>query len=236
MTNEAVTRPTIAALTPDQLEALRKIDTPTISNAIEAFKVRDRSQGFMGMNIRCLFPDLGVMVGYAVTATADSTTPGSPRGREGLYRMWEALAAAPKPAVLVIKDLSPRPRHSCHFGEVMGNTAKRLGAVGVVTDGGVRDINEVRALGLHYFAAGLVPSHGNFGILDVGIPVEVDGVLVRPGDLLHGDANGVLVIPAEVTDRLIDEVERVRQREAAMIQFINGPDFSLEGLKKMLGL
>jgi hypothetical protein len=85
-------------LTPEQLAALRAIDSPTVANAIEAFDVRDRTVGYPGFEIRCLFPDLPVTLGYAVTATGDSSTPGNPKSREGLYRLWAALASAPKPA------------------------------------------------------------------------------------------------------------------------------------------
>lgn len=223
-------------LTTEQLEALRAIDSPTVSNAIEAFQVRDRTTGYPSADVRCLFPELPVTLGYAVTAIADSTVPGSPRGRAGLYRLWEAVAAAPKPAVIVVKDVGPEPRRSCHCGDVMANTAKRLGAVGLITDGGVRDLTEVRALGFQFFAVGAVVSHGNFGIIDVGMSVNIAGCQIAPGDLIHGDANGFVVIPADVADRVAEEVEKVRARESRHIAFVNGPEFSLEGLKRIMGL
>lgn len=112
----------------EQLEELRSVDSPTVANAIEAFKVRDDTQGFLGMEIRCLTPEFGLMVGYAVTATADSTTPGRPRRLEGEMRPPGAIATAPKPAVLVVRDVGPRRTHSCFLGDgVLGG-----GAVGQV--------------------------------------------------------------------------------------------------------
>lgn len=122
-------------LTPAQLEELRLIDSPTISNAIERFKIRPRLQGFAGWELRCAFPELETTLGYAVTCTADSTTEGRADDR-GLLRLWAALEAAPKPAVLVIKDIGPERSRSCHMGEVMATTAKALGAVGCLSDGG----------------------------------------------------------------------------------------------------
>lgn len=223
-------------LTKEQLDVLRTIDSPTISNAIEAFKVRDRTVGYPSADVRCMFPDLPVTLGYAVTAYADSTMPGSPRGREGQYRLWEAVAAAPKPVVVVLKDIGPEPRRSCHCGDVMANTARALGAIALVTDGGVRDLAEVRALGFQFYAYGAVVSHGNAGIFDVGKPVNIGGCEIKPGDLIHGDANGFVVIPPEVVDRLAEEVEKVRAREARQIAYVNSPEFSLEGLKKFYGL
>src|SRR5581483_11897712 len=191
-------------LTDDQLHALQAFDTPTICNAIETFKVRGRMDGFFGMDIRCLFPELGTMVGYALTVQVDSTTP-DVRGDDAVWREWVvAMQDAPKPIVLVFQDVGPQPRKSAHIGEVMATLARRLGVVGLVTDGGVRDINEVRALGLHYFAAGIVPSHGNPRLLQVNAPVTLDGVRVEPGDLLHGDVNGVTTIPLSIADQVAD--------------------------------
>jgi 4-hydroxy-4-methyl-2-oxoglutarate aldolase len=223
-------------LTPEQMEALRAVDSPTVANAIEAFGARDRTVGYPSADIRCLFPDLPVTLGYAVTAIADSTVPGAPRGREGLFRLWEAVAAAPKPAVVVVKDVGPEPRRSCHCGDVMANTARALGAIALITDGGVRDLDEVRALGFQFFALGAVVSHGNFGIVDVGMPVTIAGAQICPDDLIHGDANGFVVIPRGTEDRVMDEVRKVREREAEMIRWVSSSDFGLEGLRKRFGL
>ena len=182
-------------LTVEQLEQLRRIDSPTVSNAIETFDVRPRVEGYAGWELRCAFPELGSTLGYAVTCTADSTTT-PPRSERGLLRLWEAVEAAPKPAVIVIKDIGPQRSRSCHMGEVMATTAKPLGAVGCISDGGLRDVVEVRALGgFQYFCPGFVVSHGDPVICGVNVPVTVEGLSVNPGDLLHGDVNGVVMIP-----------------------------------------
>ncbi len=219
-------------LTPAQLDELRLIDSPTISNAIERFKVRPRLQGFAGWELRCVFPELGTTLGYAVTCTADSTSEGRADDR-GLLRLWAALEAAPKPAVLVIKDIGPERSRSCHMGEVMATTAKALGAVGCLSDGGLRDVVEVRALGgFQYFCPGLVVSHGNPVICEVNVAVTLEGMAVAPGDLLHGDANGVLVIPDEVADRVAAEAMRVRADEKAVLDFVRSPGLTVEKLRE----
>lgn len=219
-------------LTDEHLSALRELDTPTICNAIERFNVRGRVEGFLGMDIRCLLPELGSMVGYAITATVDSTTPGV-KQEDRAWRAWvEAMAAAPKPIVLVFQDVGPQPRKSAHFGEVMATLSKRLGVVGLVTDGGVRDILEVKRLGLHYFAAGLAPSHGSPRLLEINVPVTLDGVRIEPGDLIHGDINGVTTIPLAIADQVIEVARRVRQDEAELLAYLNGPEFSREGYFK----
>jgi 4-hydroxy-4-methyl-2-oxoglutarate aldolase len=217
-------------LSPDQIEALRAFDTPTICNAIEKFGVRGRIEGFFGMEIRCLLPELGTMVGYAITLTVDSTTPSLPRNDDVWYAWLKAMEASPRPGVLVMKDIGPQPRKSAHLGEVMATIATRLGVVGVLTDGGIRDILELKGLGFHCFAAGLVPSHGNPRLVEVNVTVEIDGVRVSPGDLLHGDVNGVTTVPFSIAARVADAAVQVRRREAEVMAYIQGPDFTVDGL------
>jgi regulator of RNase E activity RraA len=216
-------------MTDTLVESLAAIDTPTICNAIEAFNVRGRVEGFLGLDIRCLSPDLGAMAGYAVTARVDASTPGAPPNRKAWEDWVRAMEAAPKPAVLVFEDVGPNPRKSAHCGEVMATLARRLGTIGLVTNGGVRDILEVRRLNFHYFAAGLVPSHGTTRFLEVNVPVTIDGVQIRPGELIHGDINGVTTIPPEIAGQLAEAAQRVREREAAVMGYTSDPDFTLEG-------
>ncbi len=144
----------------------------------------------------------------------------------------KAMEAAPKPIVVVFKDVSANRRKSAHLGEVMATIAHRMGVVGVVTDGGLRDIVEVKQVGLQCFAAGLVPSHGNPRLIDVGVPVTVDGVTIQPGDLLHGDANGVTAIPREIAGQVADAANAVRAEEAELMDFIRGPEFNAESYFK----
>jgi 4-hydroxy-4-methyl-2-oxoglutarate aldolase len=199
-------------LTSKQLDALRRIDSPTIANAIETFKIRPRVAGYVGYDIRCVFPDLPPMVGYAVTCTVDSTT----EGREGIgfNRLYDVLATAPKPAIVVMQDVGADRLHSCHAGEVMSTRMKGLGAVGILTDGGLRDVREVGALGgFQYFCAGLVVSHGNPICVSVGDEVTISGMRVKPGNLLHGDVNGIVHVPDEVARDVAEAAYRVWEQE-----------------------
>ena len=221
----------MSRLTVEQLEVLRLLDSPTVSNAIEHFGVRPRVEGYAGWELRCAFPELGTMIGYAVTCTADSTTA-SRRDDRGLMKLWEAVEGAPKPAVIVIKDIGPERNRSCHMGEVMATTAKALGAVGCMSDGGLRDVVEVRALGgFQYFCPGFVVSHGNAVICEVNVPVTLDGLAVNAGDLLHGDVNGVLTIPDIIADRLAAQAQQVRLAERDVLDFVKRPGLSVERLR-----
>jgi 4-hydroxy-4-methyl-2-oxoglutarate aldolase len=217
----------VAKLSQKQLDELRAIDSPTIANAIEYFGIRPRVAGYCGSNVRCLTPDAGFMLGYAVTCKGDSTTEDKDRREHAeLYRAIYALS--PLPVVVVIgDDGDPSRIHlSCHAGEMMATTMKRVGAVGLVSDGGLRDIREITALGgFHYYGRGLVVAHGRPCIYDIGSAVNIDGMEVRPGDLLHGDENGVTVIPAEIADKVAAKALEHRGMEQQRLTEILGPDF-----------
>lgn len=207
-------------LGPEHIDALRRIDSPTIANAVETFLIRPRVSGYVGYDIRCIFPDLPPTVGYAVTCTVDSTT----EGREGIgfNRLYEILATAPKPAIVVMQDVGTDRLHSCHAGEVMSTRMKGLGAVGILTDGGLRDVREVAALGgFQYFCAGLVVSHGNPICVSVGDEVTISGMRVRPGALLHGDANGVVHIPDECAASVADAAHKIWATENETLRGLN---------------
>ena len=214
----------VALLSPEQIDALRRIDSPTIANAIETFELRPRVAGYVGYDIRCIFPDLPPTVGYAVTCTVDSTTEG--RTGVGFDRLYALLARAWKPAVVVMQDVGPDRPHSCHAGEIMATTMKQLGAVGILTDGGLRDAREVAALGgFQYFCAGLVVSHGNPVCVGVDEEVTISGMRVRPGDLLHGDVNGVVHIPDGCAAQVADASYAIWARESETMRRVTSPEF-----------
>jgi regulator of RNase E activity RraA len=224
----------ISPIGEEALAFLQAVDSPTIANAIESFKFRDRTEGFIGGEVRALCPDMPPTVGSALTVTM-TNTPGPLAGREGWWRMYEALADIPAPSLLVVQDVSGAPSRCAFAGEVMATLAQRLGAVGMVTDGGVRDVHEVRQLGFAYFARYLVVSHGNFDIVEIGQPVTLDGQEIRTGDILHGDANGVVIVPRDVLDGLPAAVQEVRDRERATMDYIRSPDYSLAVARSRAG-
>ncbi len=217
-----------ANLTPDQIDALRRIDSPTIANAIETFKLRPRVAGYVGMDIKCIYPSLPPMVGYAITCTVDSTTEG--RVGIGFNELYTLLEQAPKPAIIVMKDVGNKISHSCHAGEVMSTTMKRLGAVGILTDGGLRDVREVGILGnFHYFCTGLVVSHGNPLCVSVGDEVEISGMKVKTGDLLHGDMNGVVHIPDACAADVAEAAVATWVKEGETMRNVNSAGFTVSG-------
>ena len=217
-------------LSPEELEALRRYDTPTIANAIETFDVRPRTAGFMSPEIKSIFPDLGVMIGYAVTARARASKAG--KGSYSRHGWWDALVASPAPRVAVIQDVD-EPPVGAFWGEVQSNIHKALHCVGTVTNGGVRDLREVEPLGFHYYAGSVMVSHAYVHMLDFGKPVKIGGVKVRTGDLIHADRHGVQVIPLEIARAIPEAAEKIIAHERTIISLCQSPDFALEELKRL---
>ena len=222
-------------LTPEDLAALARYDAPTVANAIETFDIRPRNAGFMRPEIRCLFPKLGVMVGYAVTARIRAAQP--PAEGEKIasnFDWWNLVLQTPRPRVVVIQDLDDPPAVGSFWGEVQANIHKALGAIGTVTDGGVRDLNEVGPLGFHFFARHVVVSHAYVHMVDFGDPVEVGGLTVRTGDVIHADRHGAQVVPLEVARQVPAAAEGVFARERRIIGYCKSPEFTPEGLKEIM--
>lgn len=217
------------------LEYLKSVDTPTLSNAIELLDVRKRSEGFTPLGVRCLFPDFGRMAGYAVTAQVETMTQTGPGGPGGHIELYKLLETAPKPAIVVLQEIGGHGDFAAHCGEVMATFFTRLGAIGLVSDCAVRDIPEVRALGFQYFARGTCASHAYFRIVRVGVPVTICGMPVMPGDLLHGDENGLLSIPDVPIDALKEAVDKVRVSEKRIMDYARSAEFTVEGFAAMVG-
>lgn len=214
---------------PALLRELQGITTPTIANAIELFNVRPREIGFASGAIRCIFPSMPAVIGYACTATMKAATPPGER-RSGRAEMWQHILSLPSPRIIVVQDEDEPPAVGSLWGEVNGSVHKALGAVAVVTDGGIRDIDELEAMGMQMFAREVIVSHANVHLTSVGKPVTIGGLTVNPGDLLHGDKHGVIQIPHEITAQIPDAVRRIDAFERPIIDLCRSPEFSVEKL------
>lgn len=218
------------------LDELAKWNTPTIANAIELFDYRPRNVGFMDTSIKCVFPDLGVMVGHAVTVTIAADQP-SPKGRAvNMGDYFDYVMSIPAPRIVVVEDLDTPKAIGSLWGEVNGSRHKALGCLGVITDGGVRDLDEVHAMGFQFFAAHVIPSHAYVHMVDFNVPVKVGGLWVNSGDLLHADKHGVMHIPHDIAAQVPEKCEEMERRERPMINLHQSPDFSVDKLKQMMGL
>ncbi|MBI2202585.1 MAG: RraA family protein [Candidatus Rokubacteria bacterium] len=215
------------------INALRKTTSPSVANAIETFNVRPRNQGHMSSELRALFPDLGPMVGYAVTAVIRAEPAPLDGHRASTYGWWDYVQTIPAPRVIVVHDLDEPRGQGAQWGEVQANIHKALGCVGTVTDGSVRDLDEVRALGFQFVAAHVSVSHAYVHMVDFGLPVKVGGLWVKPGDLIHADQHGVVTIPPDIADRIPDAVAKVEADERKIISVCQSPDFNADKLKAL---
>lgn len=220
-------------LTEHQLDELRALNTPTVANAVELFDIQPRTAGFASGAIRCIFPHFPVMVGYAATATIRAATPAPPDARARTWALYDHVLSQPLPRVAVLQDLDNPPAVGSFWGEVNANTFRAHGCVGVVTDGGVRDVDEVEALGFHYFAREVIVSHAYIHVEESGVPVQIGGLTIRPGDLIHADKHGVMVIPHEVAALVPEAARRIEERERALINFCKSAEFTSEGLREL---
>jgi 4-hydroxy-4-methyl-2-oxoglutarate aldolase len=225
----------ITQLTKEELAEIQRLDTPTISNVLEPLEIRPWTEGFCGPEIRCMFPDFGTMVGYAVTLEmgARDKSDGVPRDQ-----YWQAVLEVPEPRIIVVHDRDyPYPIGS-FWGEVQANIGLGLGAVGCVTDGGVRDLLETQALGFHFFAKDVLVSHAYGHVEKVGGTVEIGGnprhhgLKITNGDLIVGDRHGVIQVPHDVARRLPELAQRTADRESIIIETAQRDNVTVKALKE----
>ena len=202
----------------EKIKNLVEFDTPTVANGLSLLGVRDDSYGYTGPDIRALTPEFGARVGIAVTARMDTTSPGVEEC-DNLYKDWlQGMLDISKdndslPVFAVIESVGLRPRYTVTIGDGMGTQMRMAGAAGFITNGSVRDIEGLRGVPLACWGAGLSPQHGQMRWLDVHTTVVIDGMTVKPGDLIHADEHGAVTIPAQVADQVYDKAREVRERE-----------------------
>jgi 4-hydroxy-4-methyl-2-oxoglutarate aldolase len=225
----------VIAVPEADLDLLRKFDTPTVCNVIELFDLRSRTAGYMNARIHACYPKLPPMVGYASTATFRSASP--PRSGNvysGLSEQVAAFADLPGPAVVVFQDLDD-PIAAATFGEVMCTTYRSFGAVGLITSGAGRDLYQVEKLDFPCFTSGTISAHGYCHIVQHHIPVHVGGVAIHPGDLLHGDRNGVTTIPNEIASLVAHACLEYMNAETEVFDYLKQPHVDARGLAAARG-
>ena len=205
---------------PIDLTLLAQYDTPTICNTIELFEARPRTQGYMDGRIRACFPEMPPAVGYASTATIRCAFP----PKEGdVYGTLDEQAARfsslPGPPIVVFQDLDD-PAVAATFGEVMCSAYQAFGAVGIVTSGAARDLDQVRRLAFPAFSNGVICSHGYSHMGDLHGAVRVGGIAIHAGDLIHADANGVTTIPLEIASEVPQAAAEFVAAESMVLDYL----------------
>lgn len=216
-----------------ELEQLRKLSTCVAASAIETFRLQLPNTGFADSSIHCVFEDHAPIAGYAVTARVRSASP--PMEGRGYYYertdWWNHILSIPAPRVVVIEDSDNPPGVGAFIGEVNANILLALDCVGLVTNGAVRDLKEVQLTRFQIFARNASVSHAYAHIFDFGDTVKVAGLKVKPGDLIHGDRNGVHTIPLEIAAKVPAAAHEILLRRERLIEVCRSKDFSVDRLR-----
>jgi 4-hydroxy-4-methyl-2-oxoglutarate aldolase len=218
-----------------ELEDLRALSSCAVANAIEILGVRLRNEGFTDGSIRRVTDNTAPAVGFAATLKIRCSSPptDSPSYIERT-QWWDYVMSIPEPRFLVIEDVDPAPGTGALVGEVHAHILKALGCRAVLTNGVVRDVPEVARLGVSLFANRLSVSHAYSHIIEAGCPVKVGGLSLEPGDLLHGDAHGVLCVPPDRVTEIIRLAAVLEERERELFRLCEAPDFSVERLREAI--
>jgi regulator of RNase E activity RraA len=207
----------------DMLEALREFDTPSITNVVATYPSNPLCLGlynpwtqnwYTDQTIRCMYPELGPLTGYAVTAVYGLPDPNF--ARLSFMDVLEALDASKQPTIFVFEQQFP-PEIAGKVGLSGGNMTsamKAVGCVGAVSNGPSRDIDEIRPMQFQYLLSGVTPGHGNMALHAVNVPVTVGGMDVAPGDIIHMDENGAVKFPADQLEAVLTNVRKLRDQEA----------------------
>jgi regulator of RNase E activity RraA len=220
----------MAPITPDVLAKLRQYDTPTICNVIELFDVRPRNVGFMDKSIKAAFPDMPPVVGFAATVTCRTAFDSKAGKAYAIDDQVERFGELSGPPVVVFQDLDSPPL-AATFGEIMCTTYQTFGAVGLITNGPGRDLDQVRALHFPVFTNGAVCSHGYIRMFDTHIPVHVGGIPVYPDDLIHADVNGVTTIPNGIAAAVAELCDPFVAAEKVILDALREPGINVARLR-----
>ena len=219
-------------LTTRQLQEFSRFSTCIVASAIETFRVRLPNVGFADSTIRCIFKDRPPLAGYAATARIRSANPPIEGWGYDYERSdwWNHILSIPPPRVVVLEDLDDPPGLGAFVGEVYANILRALGCVGLVTNGGVRDVPDIRLTGLQMFAGNVSVSHAYAHVFDFGGPVTVGGLSIEPGDLIHGDRHGLQTIPLEIAEKVPAAAREILQRRQRLVSLCRSADFTTERL------
>ncbi len=224
-------------LTEPQLAALRALDTPTVCNALETVAPDRRGAGYTVRPFFCPRPDLEPIVGYARTGTMKAMQPPERSADENTsvrLAYYDHIGQGPGPTITVIEDLDPIPGYGAWWGEVNTNIHAGLGSLGVITNGSIRDLDDA-ADGFQMLAGMANPSHAWVHIVDYDLTVTVHGMTVSPGDLIHADQHGAVVIPHEVANDVPAAAAAIAAQEQKLISAAKGEGFSSAKLRELLG-
>lgn len=212
------------------LEILRSVDTPTVCNAIETAQGRRGFSAFTRTAPVATAPDAPAMVGYACTAKIAGRypSPESPDSvRERRLSYYRHVANSPRPAIAVVEDIDYPDCVGAFWGEINSTVHRGLGVSGAITNGVANDLGGLPE-DFPIIAGSVGPSRAFIHVTGFGMPVDVLGLTVRQGDLLHADRHGAIVIPQEVVGSLLQAIREMQESERIVLETARRPDFDID--------
>ena len=224
-------------VTKEQFDFLRSMDTPTVCNLLEIVAPERRGFGYTVKHLHCAFPDLPPMVGFAKTVTIktkDAVPLGQASYMDKRLDYLDYVAAQPAPSVVVIEDLDgEHVGYGAFWGEVQSNLHKALGCLGTITNGSIRDIPMIPP-GFQMLAGSISPSPAYVHVVDFAVPVNVHGMAVTTGDLLHADRHGAVVVPVDKIAAMVPALDKITKQEARIIEAARAPGATAATIKAAL--
>lgn len=223
------------ALRPDELQSFLDYDTCKVANAIEFLQLRLRNEGFTAPGLRCVTGGFPAIVGYAVTSRvrcADPMWKGT--AAHDLVEWWDVLRTRPLPRVAVIEDVDPQPGRGAVLSNMHAEVLRALHCIGAVTNGAVRNIGLLAAMGFPAFACHVAVSHAYVHLVEFGKPVEILGLPIAPGDLIFADTHGVLSIPNQHAREILRVTRQRVANEAKVIDFCRSGARDFEELRRRI--
>jgi regulator of RNase E activity RraA len=223
------------------IQELKKYDTATICNVVATYSRSDIclslydswwGEYYTDTSLHCMYPGLGPLCGYVATAWYSDRKP--EHNQIDNLVLYQHLNATPKPTILVVKQTySPGlEKISGLFGGNMTTSFKAFGVIGVVSDGPMRDLEEIRPMKVQYLVTGLTSGHGALQLRGVGMPVTVARMTVQPGEVVHMDQCGATKFPAKFLPKVLEYSKKLKERETESQARFNAHDFSLEKMKE----
>ena len=216
------------------LQQLADFDTALLANTIGYIDSTPVSEWYMGGSIQSLTPTVGPSVGVAMTMELDSSSPDNVASAELYYEMLKQIERTPEPVMLVIKAAGSRPDHECILGDGMAKMLHSVGCVGVVTDGGVRDLEGILSVPFGVYARGRTIHHTPLRFTRINLPVSVGGISVAPGEIIHANAGGVIKLPRSSLERLPALATEMRSFESAAHGVFRRTDLSVDEKRKAI--
>lgn len=217
------------------IEQLREFETALLTEAMAAMGMTQTEALHTGSDVRRLTSPAEPMVGVALTLEVDTSTPGKAPDTTGVWESYAWIQQLALPVVVVMKCTGAALNRECVAGDGMAKIFKTYGACGIVTDGGVRDLERIDRVGLAVFGSGVTPNHATLVYRISPAPVTISGVTFTTGDLVHGDGDGVIVVPAQSHAGMVEACTLARDFETRAHLVFRRTDLSLEEKKARVG-